>query len=89
VPFIILFEELFYAKKIDIKNSKISNWKNFTKLLLTTDFFKILSEYPVEVVPASKMKALEKFFDKAMPNLNEVQKTSIRLYRLLNWLQGY
>lgn len=87
-PFIILFEESLKSKGVDLKNTKISNWSKFLKLILSVDFYKTLAEYHVETVSSKKMRAIEKNFAETAKRLDEVAKFSTSLLKLVGWLQG-
>jgi len=87
-PFIILFEDLLRAKGIDLKNTKVSSWQKLLKLIISADFFKIISEFQVEIIPYKKMRALEKYFADNTINPDEVAKFSVPLSKLMKWLQG-
>jgi hypothetical protein len=84
----MLFEENFRAKGIDVRNQKISSWSKLLKFILTSDFYKLLSEFSVETVPARKIRFIETYFADRLPNLDEVLKFSNSLYKLMCWLQG-
>lgn len=83
----IIFEEQFRAKGIDTKAGR-NNWMNFLKVVISTDFFKLLTDYPVEVIDPKKIRALEKYFDDKLTNQAEIQKSSRALSRLITWARG-
>lgn len=63
----IIFDDLFKAKGLEPKLSKAS-WMNMLRVVISTDFYKLLSEYPVELIEPYKLRALEEFFDNNLTN---------------------
>ena len=86
-PFMIIFEDIFKSKGIEIKLNKYS-WANMLKVVISTDFYKLLSDYPVEVLEPKKVRQLEQFFDNNLTNQAEITKTSRALGRLITWARG-
>lgn len=88
IPFLILMEDLLRAKGVDLKSTKISPWTKLYKLILSPDFFKVISEFQVEILPYKKMRQLEQVFANNSINMDEVMKFSTSLSKLMNWFQG-
>ena len=87
-PFLILFEENFKAKGIDPRNTKTSSWSKLLKFIMSTDFYKLLSEFQVETVAPKKIRMIESYLHEKLPSLDEVARFSTSLFKLISWLHG-